>query len=466
MTTTNGFELSRRKVLAGLGAIGVGSAGAGLGTTAYFTDEESFENNVLTAGELDLRIDWQQQYFGPPENREGYAPYGSAGYPYVNAHPDHDGDGEQSLDLGDFDQGTFAEHDDVVRYTDTEGGANIQDYLTCETLANFGPADFDNDNRTQESLIELDDVKPGDCGEVTFSYHLCDNPGYVWLTGELDAIDQELADAIDVRVWYDLACDNEVREEDKLIFEWGSLSDVFGHLSDGSVQLNPVVYEEGFILNGDEGGPGYCPKLGKMEWDDDAKRFTVEEDGRALSESDVEAINDTLSANYEYNDVLEYDLDDGAVQIGIVIRETDDDGDPLKIDFELIGGISGEPVDGFCLFEVKAGPTTRTFTPGFCVTGGTNVQVTRTDPPTNPSISNVTFYYCPEDDEEPPVCFPADETYCIGFEWCLPVDVDVDQIDGIDDINDLQATAAAFDIGFYTEQCRHNDEPSGPASDD
>ena len=34
--TNDTIGLSRRKVLAGLGAVGVASAGAGLGTTAYF----------------------------------------------------------------------------------------------------------------------------------------------------------------------------------------------------------------------------------------------------------------------------------------------------------------------------------------------------------------------------------------------------------------------------------------------
>jgi predicted ribosomally synthesized peptide with SipW-like signal peptide len=50
--------LSRRKMLVGLGAVGVASAGAGLGTTAYFNDTETFENNTLTAGELNLIVDW------------------------------------------------------------------------------------------------------------------------------------------------------------------------------------------------------------------------------------------------------------------------------------------------------------------------------------------------------------------------------------------------------------------------
>jgi predicted ribosomally synthesized peptide with SipW-like signal peptide len=50
------FELSRRNALIGLGTVGVASAGAGMGTSAYFSDEESFEDNRLEAGELDLAV--------------------------------------------------------------------------------------------------------------------------------------------------------------------------------------------------------------------------------------------------------------------------------------------------------------------------------------------------------------------------------------------------------------------------
>ena len=53
---TNDIGLSRRKMLLGLGAVGVASAGAGLGTTAYFNDTEIFENNSFTAGTLDMSV--------------------------------------------------------------------------------------------------------------------------------------------------------------------------------------------------------------------------------------------------------------------------------------------------------------------------------------------------------------------------------------------------------------------------
>ncbi|MFB6178060.1 MAG: SipW-dependent-type signal peptide-containing protein, partial [Halobaculum sp.] len=51
------FDLSRRKILAGLGTIGVAGAGAGAGTMALFSDEETFDNNQLTAGQLDLAVE-------------------------------------------------------------------------------------------------------------------------------------------------------------------------------------------------------------------------------------------------------------------------------------------------------------------------------------------------------------------------------------------------------------------------
>lgn len=48
------IELNRRRVLGGLATIGVASAGAGAGTMAYFSDNESVDNNSVSAGTLDL----------------------------------------------------------------------------------------------------------------------------------------------------------------------------------------------------------------------------------------------------------------------------------------------------------------------------------------------------------------------------------------------------------------------------
>jgi len=44
-------------------------------------------------------------------------------------------------------------------------------------------------------------------------------------------------------------------------------------------------------------------------------------------------------------------------------------------------------------------------------------------------------------------CYPPDSTECIGLSWWLPVD----------HANEIQSDTVTFDLGFYTEQCRHND---------
>ncbi|QAU13655.1 hypothetical protein EKH57_13530 [Halorubrum sp. BOL3-1] len=53
------INLSRRKILGATAAVGVAGAGAGVGTSALFSDEESFEDNSITAGELDLYVEYQ-----------------------------------------------------------------------------------------------------------------------------------------------------------------------------------------------------------------------------------------------------------------------------------------------------------------------------------------------------------------------------------------------------------------------
>ncbi|MFB6109185.1 MAG: vWA domain-containing protein [Haloplanus sp.] len=92
-----------------------------------------------------------------------------------------------------------------------------------------GPRTRNDDTRDAQGnalpLINLDDVKPGDFGEVTFSFHLCDNPGYVWLNAANVSADEngltepeaedpdegegvELLDEIQTAWWYDQNCDN------------------------------------------------------------------------------------------------------------------------------------------------------------------------------------------------------------------------------------------------------------------
>jgi len=187
MSQKDTFDLSRRKVLAGLGTIGVASAGVGLGTSAYFSDEENFVNNSLVAGELDMKM--------------GYSAH------YSDWSPDEDGSDteteEDDVDVVMYDgaPNTTGDRDDLptidgTTYTglptnaawliavdDPDQFLDNTQYLS-DGAASCGPDGTDAGDLDQP-VIDIEDVKPGDFGEVTFDFALCDNPGYVWLQGEL-----------------------------------------------------------------------------------------------------------------------------------------------------------------------------------------------------------------------------------------------------------------------------------------
>ncbi|MFW5964133.1 MAG: vWA domain-containing protein [Natronomonas sp.] len=249
-------DLSRRKMLAGLGAVGLASAGAGFGTTAFFSDEESFAENTLVAGSLDLLVDWQQTYnFGE-------------GLTFVSAHPDHDGDGEQSI-AADNDAGQLRYSDFPDDEDPDSNGANLP-VLNCENIPPLSEADFGTDpviGEEMETLVQLTDVKPGDSGEITFSLHLCDNPGYIWMQASNVTEDGgvaaepellvdpdnlgDLGDAIQATLWYDEDCDNVYDPAEPvdimltLDFSGSMLYDQYGGVVSGDdITIDGTTYDE------------------------------------------------------------------------------------------------------------------------------------------------------------------------------------------------------------------------------
>lgn len=142
MTDDNSnIGLSRRRVLGGLGAIGIASAGAGLGTTAYFSDSETFEGNTITAGEFSLEV-------------------------------------EQS-----------------IRYVDQDGMG--PDEAAYESGS-------EEDGIWVQSEIDIEDAKPGDEYEFCWDITVNDNPGYVVVVGDaaeqngVEAGTVDLADLWDI----------------------------------------------------------------------------------------------------------------------------------------------------------------------------------------------------------------------------------------------------------------------------
>jgi predicted ribosomally synthesized peptide with SipW-like signal peptide len=307
---TDDFELTRRKALAALGTIGGASTGAGLGTSAYFSDQETFENNRLTAGELDLKVSWAEHYSDWSEDEAAFARMA---------------DGELVVeDRAGFMDATLQE-----QFPDAETRSAIEagDADPCEAFADV-PDDL------EKPVIELGDVKPGDFGEVTFDFLLCDNPGYVWLNGELrdesengltepEADDEdeiegvvELADEIRVTVWYDDG-DNVLEDPETVV-------------TDREFEPNPI-----------------------------SSAVAVSGDDRIVAQGTLREVLAQLSTG------------------------------------------EGVPLDAV---------------------------------PTGDS---------PERD-----CFTdAPTVHSLGFLWELPVD----------HANEIQSDSVTFDLGFYTEQCRHND---------
>jgi predicted ribosomally synthesized peptide with SipW-like signal peptide len=540
-----GLELSRRKILAGLGAIGAASAGVGLGTSAYFSDQETFTNNRLVAGSLDLKVDWEEHYSDwSDDEAEGIETVsmepgeGLVGFPsaapektvYVSdpdqflantaieAFPDavnvenpdeitaEDYDG-QGVAIGDAICDFPADLDGVLSHpfrtgANVDGGVTIGDGPNAQTTAAGDP------------LVNISDVKPGDFGEVTFSFHLCGNPGYVWLTGNLiDASENgvtepemkdpdedypegdtvELLDAISAAIWYDTGedgaygtgdegeGDNFHQEGEAFIPLTGSLRNVLSILEEGMVPLDYSPLPGGTIsmsqTNGDCVATDLSYDLEDVDLPDNPSQdspFTNDELGfKTARDVTCEELDETLVVLGVVEESTEYvgtKIEAGGLQPGtytagnggiIQVNSVDIDGGTVTLStnfpIEVVSVKGGAEGANHYVFEDRSGGEDTHPEEFGCILD----QVTF-ETPVNPSgenagISNIRLCWDPDTptdgDGEIPAqedgreCFPNSTTAYVGFEWWLPVD----------HANEIQTDSASFDLGFYTEQCRHND---------
>ena len=254
------FELTRRRALAALGGVGLASAGAGLGTTAYFSDQETYRGNALTAGSLDIKAGWESHYSDwSPDESEGLesdvqmhegadiSDSTRVGLPAnVAAQVSVDDAASASQFLDNTQTGQYPEGYDSSNFPT---GSTVD----CDALGEVALADDDGEGSAP--VIDLDDVKPGDFGEVTFSFAICGNPGYVWVEGFLESASEngvtepeaddpneeeteqrpasgdsssdevELVDAVQVAFWLDDGNNFQNGGEQPLFA--GSLRDVF-----------------------------------------------------------------------------------------------------------------------------------------------------------------------------------------------------------------------------------------------
>jgi predicted ribosomally synthesized peptide with SipW-like signal peptide len=517
------FELSRRKALAALGTIGVASAGAGLGTSAYFSDQETFENNQLTAGTLDMHIGWEEHYsdWSPDEDDglDGDVTMGNdqpVGLPTQNSSLISVNDTDDALQ---FLNNT--ETDQYPNGTITINGSTP----TFDDAAETNGCSVLPDGADQSPVIvDLDDVKPGDFGEVTFSFALCDNPGYVWMNGglvearenghtepeaddpdeegasdevstDVDTSQVELLDAVQTALWYD---DGDNLQEgsstsggaaDVVIVADGSGSVTtdsakFQALQDGAEALVNAVGSNvnvGFVpfsnnasvespltatksdtiteIQDDGNYPGGGTDIGAGI--DEGQAHLTGPDGRpgvnkvlvvltngssSSGEAEATAAKNAGTTIYgiaygtNANENLIEDIssppkvDDGSITADDEFAFIGDQTDISSV-FTGIGGqiSTGEEV----FFQGSLREALAALEPDTAADRNQGVALEGDIPATDGGGAAGSRD-----------CFSGGGTvHSVGFAWWLPVD----------HANEVQSDEVTFDLGFYTEQCRHND---------
>ncbi|WP_159903156.1 vWA domain-containing protein [Salinirussus salinus] len=458
------YNLSRRKLLAGLGTVGLASAGAGLGTSAFFSDREAFEDNRLTAGTLDLKLDYKATYLGGPGRLDAVT---AMGYPDAEDL----GEGRYLLDQAPSPA-------DMQAWEDLVQGEEF-DFCSLE-------ADEFLVNGSGIPMFTLEDVKPGDSGEVTISVHICDNPGYVELFGDLSEAENgetepesevddteggDLADAIEVCVWYDEDCDNVYEptgtgQQQEL--EVALVSDVSGSMG---------------------GAPLSALKTAATNFVDN---LSSPDEAAAVSFNSGATTDQELTTNYQLvqNAITSYTAG-GGTSIAAGVNEGAD---------ELLNGTNATPGASKVMILLSDGQSNasaaiaaadaaknagiRIFTIALGNADTSLLESLATSPDDafvapNPADLDTVYAEIAQvvlageqkiaegtmsevfdqladgvlldgnRQEEGVQPYPGATTQCIGFEWTLPTDVG----------NEVQSDSVTFDIGLAAEQSRHNDDP-------
>ncbi len=502
--------IDRRTLLASLATVGGAGALGGAGSVAFFSDREEFANNRLVAGSLDLKLDWEEYYAdwdtdqaaavsdvrsaGPDEYLDDY-PADYRGLPTpenaliavpeedvadfldaaaVEAYPDADDDARVDYPT----DGNEVVYDVCVHGADTPEDLDpAADPGTLDPtvdtafktegtgLRTLGPDTVATDDEGAvtgiEPLIAVDDLKPGDFGEVTLSVHLCDNDGYLALTGE-ERFDRdrslteperkdpdetdglaggELADAVRVALWYD-----GVETDDRGIDPSPAPSDPAGNnlLDDGETVIQEMSLSA-FLAVAERAGIELVPP---------AADGTGAGQTAFVCAPEMGTLRQSGSAGVQPGQSFTVAGGESDTTVTITGVGTDADGNTTRFNFSVSGPETVAPGNfvGVCSLTIEGsdGSVTVEYGAGGCVRS--SLFLPRHDQPSVGTVESVTFGLCTFQgvgEQEEPRCFVGSNTYYLGFAWWLPAD----------HANELQTDAVAFDLGVRAEQCRHNDGP-------
>ncbi|QGX93571.1 hypothetical protein EI982_01555 [Haloplanus rallus] len=515
------FDLSRRKALAALGTIGVASAGAGLGTSAYFSDQETFENNQLTAGTLDLGVGYSTHYSDWSDGEgDGVSVRMYDGAAGETGSVDDLQSGETGLPTNDA---WLIAVDDPDQFLDNTQQNEVPND-GCGEVGALTQADGES------AIIDIGDVKPGDFGEVTFDLELCTNPGYVWINnpggytadengtteperddpdeadGEGEDYDDvvELLDVVQAAVWLDDGDNYQDGGESPLLVD--SLRNVLDALNSGN-----GVRIDGQNVEAADASPDDFTSVGVNRFDFDGGGsdidFELVDDpagtGNKVAHAtsggvqtndyatSVVSVNETIgniksgSLTYEYYDGAN-NTNAAPDEVWLLIEESDGTRHVVRhtSNDDFTQGGSTPPGDEQWLtrnvhLEIDGDPDPEDNPNFFWFDGASNnIPDSEADgnqtadlgaefgddatvlamgigvgsPSSSSGVVPDIYYRNPQLDGEsldsfPTACFRGETDFSAAFAWWVPIDHG----------NEIQTDTVEFDLGFYTEQCRHND---------
>jgi predicted ribosomally synthesized peptide with SipW-like signal peptide len=466
---TDKYDLSRRRILTALGTIGVVSAGAGLGTTAYFSDQETFENNQLVAGTLDMGVGYSAHYSDWSDDEgdgvdvvmyDGAAgETGSAdelpgeyvGLPANDAWLVAVDDPDQFLD--NTQVGVYPDEEADTLYRANAGGSFTANGTQWDSLADY-KVDGGNQTASFGQPTTVDGSVPEDTPSQIWNTERWDQGGGEEMQYEFDVpSDQQ----VEVRLYFydgysgtsepgdrvfDVSIEGQTVLEDFDIVETygndtgamesftvtsdGTVDVDFGHVTENP-QINAIEIVQTTLSCDDGEASAQADGAPKPVIDlDDVKPGDFGEvtfdfilcdnpgyvwlNGGLISESESGVTEPEADDPDEEDGVVELlDVVQAAVWIDDGNNYQNGDEEPLEIgSLREILGIVGDS-NGT---ELTSGLDAEQF-------GGTGEQG----------------------------CFAPGEQYSVVFAWWVPVDHG----------NEIQSDSATFDLGLYTEQCRHND---------
>jgi len=503
--TDNNSGPSRRQVLAGLGTIGVASAGAGLGTTAFFSDRTTFRDNHLAAGALELKVDWQQTYNGPNPKT------GVVEKHPVNAFPDFNNDGIRDFGFTDifgveFDDELYAVNPEALTASlITETGGDPGFSSTPNGLA-FDPENLrlyysiNDEPNTGSELWFYDVISGSNTNAGTIAGEAA---GAAWYDGAYWYIPNEKDNLNSVSI----DPDGDVEDEETIFtaltdgnrqYRFGDIAITHDGLLYGSTLGSGVSTAEFFTID-IPGGASTYTELFTPDPDDwngdptglqlgldvmgtlwghstssgefvriDPDGLTVEEQGTIgeLQFTDLSSNNPCKRPKAEIPDA--YQNDRYPDKQSLIELDDVKPGDKGKVCFSLLlcdnpgyiwfTGKAKEQFDTQLAKEIRVtvwlsdqcSPHTKYTKDSRPVFGGDGQSLHDLLELLQSAENGLPID--PQPDTGDVSCFEPLKSYCLCFKWELPT--------GIENVNELQQQKVNFDLGFYTEQCRHNDGPN------